>query len=183
MGGNFMPLKFKYQKKEEIPAEHLSFYAERDGGWQLDADGVADKGKLDEFRTNTAALLKQLDEQRKRFEGIAPEEVRKLTAEKQRLEDEQRLKAGEFDKVLDGRLKGAKADWRRHLALPAAICQEQDLFSYWLDVLVHLEEVRRVVFLLELHQPVVDRPVGGLDAVGFFFGHEVDVGAAAGERL
>jgi hypothetical protein len=41
MGGNFMPLKFKYQKKEEIPAEHLSFYAERDGGWQLDADGVA----------------------------------------------------------------------------------------------------------------------------------------------
>ncbi|MGZ4971387.1 MAG: hypothetical protein ACXWDN_01400 [Limisphaerales bacterium] len=37
-----MALKFKYQKREEIPAELLGHYAERDDAWQLDTDGVAD---------------------------------------------------------------------------------------------------------------------------------------------
>ena len=39
----FMALKSKYQRKEEIPAEHLPFYAEREGAWQLDVEGPADK--------------------------------------------------------------------------------------------------------------------------------------------
>ena len=38
-----MALKSKYQRKEEIPAEHLPFYAEREGAWQLDVEGPADK--------------------------------------------------------------------------------------------------------------------------------------------
>ena len=53
-----MALKLKYKSKEEIPVEHLPFYAEREGAWLLDADGVADKAKLDEFRSNNVALLK-----------------------------------------------------------------------------------------------------------------------------
>ena len=80
-----MALKFK--TKDEIPAEHLSLYAERDGGWVLDVDGAADKSKLDEFRTTNVSLLKERDELKKRFEGIDPEEVRKLADEKHRLEE------------------------------------------------------------------------------------------------
>ena len=38
-------------------------------------------------------------------------------------------------------------------------------------------------FFLSATSRLYDRPVGGLDAVGLFFGKEVDVGAAAGERL
>src|SRR5450756_2482740 len=76
-----MALKFKYKSKDEVPVEHLPFYAEREGVWQLDADGVADKTKLDEFRNNNTALLKQLEEQKKRFDGIDPDEFRKLTDE------------------------------------------------------------------------------------------------------
>jgi hypothetical protein len=45
-----MALKFKYKSKEEVPVEYLPFYAEREGVWQLDADGVADKARLNEFR-------------------------------------------------------------------------------------------------------------------------------------
>ena len=33
---------------------------------------------MDEFRSTNIALQKQLDEQRKRYEGIDPDEVRKL---------------------------------------------------------------------------------------------------------
>src|SRR5579859_2900791 len=104
-----MALKFKVKSKAEIPAGLEAHYVERDGCWVLDADGAADKSKLDEFRNTNVALLKERDELKTRFEGIDPDEVRKLANDKKRLEDEQRLKAGEFDKVLEGRLKSAKA--------------------------------------------------------------------------
>jgi hypothetical protein len=102
-----MPLKYKYTNKQEIPAEQQAFYVERDGAWLLDADGVVSQSKLDEFRQNNITLTNQL----KRFEGIDPDAVRQLAAEKQRLEDEQRLKDGKFQEVLDARLKTARADW------------------------------------------------------------------------
>ncbi len=121
-----MPLKFKYQKKEEIPAEHLAFYAERDGAWQLDADGAADKTKLDEFRQNNIALLRQLDDHKKRFEGIDPDAVRSLSEEKRRLEEAQQLKAGEFDKVLETRVRALKGEMEGKLS---TVTSERDALS------------------------------------------------------
>ena len=40
-----MPIKFKVKNKEEIPAELQAHYAERDGGWVLDVEGVVDKSQ------------------------------------------------------------------------------------------------------------------------------------------
>ncbi len=94
-----MALKFKYKTKEEVPAEQAALYAEREGEWVLDCDGVAEKTKLDEFRSSNAALTKQVEDLKKRYEGIDPDEVRKLAEEKQRLEEERQLKAGEVEKV------------------------------------------------------------------------------------
>jgi hypothetical protein len=111
-----MALKFKYKTREEVPAEALALYAEREGAWQLDVDGVADKAKLDEFRTNNTALLKQIEEHRKRFEGVDLDEVRKLAEEKHRLEEERQLKAGEVDKVVENRIKGLKAEWDKQVS-------------------------------------------------------------------
>jgi hypothetical protein len=107
-----MPLKYKYTNAGEIPAELKSFYVERDGAWTLDADGVVSQSKLDEFRQNNITLTNQL----KRFDGIDPDAVRQLAADKQRLEDEQRIKDGKFQDVLDARLKSAKADWDKQFS-------------------------------------------------------------------
>ena len=96
-----MPLKFKYGKRGEIPAEQAALYVERDGAFVLDAEGVAEKAKLEEFRANNIALTNQL----KRFDGIDPEVVRQLADEKRKLEEAAQLKAGEVDKVLAARLK------------------------------------------------------------------------------
>jgi hypothetical protein len=73
-----MGVKFKYRAKDEIPSEHQALFVERDGAWFLDCDGVAEKTKLDEFRSNNVALLKQVEDLKKRYEGIDPDEVRKL---------------------------------------------------------------------------------------------------------
>lgn len=110
-----MALKFKFNSKAEIPADLAAHYVERDGVWLLDAEGAADKTKLDEFRNSNVALLRQLDEQKKRFEGIDPDEVRKLAEEKRKLEEQQQIKAGEVEKVVETRVKVAKTDFDKQL--------------------------------------------------------------------
>jgi len=102
-----MALKYKYPTKQEIPAEQSALYVEREGAFFLDVEGVTDKVKADELRTHNIELRKQIEERDKRFEGIDPDEVRKLAAEKARLEEEQRLKDGKFQEVLADKLKAA----------------------------------------------------------------------------
>jgi hypothetical protein len=110
-----MPLKYKYTGKDEIPAEHAALYLERDGAFYADIEGVVDKAKADELRTHNIELRKQIEERDARFVGIDPDEVRKLAGEKERLEEEQRLKDGKFQEVMETRLKTAKADWEKQL--------------------------------------------------------------------
>ena len=118
-----MALKFKFKSKDEIPTDQQALYVERDGAFVLDVDGAVEKAKLDEFRANNIALSNQLAEHRKRFEGIDPEEVRKLAEEKRRLEEAQQLKSGEVEKVVEGRLKTAKTEWDKQFA---AVTSERD---------------------------------------------------------
>ncbi len=111
-----MAIKFRVKSKDEVPAELQGLYVEREGALVLDVEGAVEKAKLDEFRANNIALTNQLAEQKKRFEGIDPEEVRKLAEEKQRLEEAQQLKGGEVEKVVEGRLKAAKAEWDKQMS-------------------------------------------------------------------
>ncbi len=121
-----MALKFKCKSKDEVPAEQAALYVERDGEWVLDVEGVVDKAKHDEFRNANVTLRKELEEQKKRYEGIDPDEVRKLAEEKQKLEETQQLKLGEVEKVLENRLKTAKADWDKQLT---AVSVERDALN------------------------------------------------------
>ena len=118
-----MALKFKYARKEEIPAEHAAFYVERDGAFYADIEGVTEKGKADELRNHNIELRKQIETDKARFEGIDPEEVKQLKAEKQRLEEERQIKAGEAEKVFDGRAKAMKTEFYKQLAAKASECE------------------------------------------------------------
>jgi hypothetical protein len=121
-----MALKFKFKSKDEIPAEQQALYVERDGAWLLDVDGAADKSKLDEFRANNITLSNQLAEQKKRFEGIDPVEVRRMADEKLRLEEAQQLKAGETEKVVEARVKAARSEAEKQLS---ALTSERDALN------------------------------------------------------
>ena len=111
-----MALKFKFKTKDEIPAEHLPHYAEREGAWVLDVDGAVEKSKLDEFRNSNVSLIKERDDLKKRYEGIDPDAVKALADEKRQLEEAQQLKAGEVEKVVENRIKGVKADLEKQIA-------------------------------------------------------------------
>ncbi len=110
-----MALKYKFKTKDEIPAEHLPLYAEREGAWILDVDGAVEKTKLDEFRTTNVSLLKERDDLKKRYEGIDPDAVKALVDEKRQLEEAQQIKAGEVEKVVENRIKGVKADLEKQI--------------------------------------------------------------------
>ncbi len=111
-----MPLKFRHTNREAIAPEHLPLYTERDGAWVLDVEGAIDKAKLDQLRTSNAALSKERDELKARFDGIDPTQVRALLAEKEKLEQDKHLKAGEVEKVIEGRIKGIKADLEKQVS-------------------------------------------------------------------
>jgi hypothetical protein len=121
-----MPLKPRYNSLKEIPAEDVRLYVERDGAWHLDVDAKEDKSKLAEFRDHNIALQKQVAEFQAKFEGIDPEAVRKLAEEKARLEEEQKLKAGEFQSVLDARLKAERTEAEKRVG---AVTKERDALN------------------------------------------------------
>jgi len=121
-----MPLKFKFKSKDEVPAEHLSLYSERDGAWVLDVDGAVEKAKLDEFRNSNATLTKERDELKQRFDGIDADEARALLADRAKLEQEKQLKAGEIDKVIESRIRGIKADLEKQVG---ALTAERDALN------------------------------------------------------
>ena len=111
-----MALKFKYKSKDEVPAEHLSLYVERDGAFVLDAEGAVDKARVDEFRTNNLALKKQLDDLAAKYEGVDPDAVKTLLAEKAKLEDQKLLKEGEVEKLVESRTRSLKSDLEKQVA-------------------------------------------------------------------
>ncbi len=122
-----MALKFKFKSREEIPAEQVSLYTERDGAWLLDVDDAIEKSKLDELRANHAALTKERDELKQRFDGIDPEQVRALLAERQKAEEAALLNGTpnpppsaereKVEKVIEGRIKGIKADLEKQISI------------------------------------------------------------------
>lgn len=128
-----MALKQRYENVKDIPAGDERLYVEQDGGWVLDVESDPHKAKLEElrakleeFRKNNVALKQKHEEFERRFEGIDPEEVRKLATEKAQLEEQQRLKEGKFQEVLETRLKGAKGEWDKQLA---AMTTERDALT------------------------------------------------------
>ena len=110
-----MPIKFKVKSKDEISAEHLALYVERDGAFVLDAEGAVDKAKVDEFRSNNVALKKQLDELAHKYEGIDPDSVKTLLAEKTKLEEQKLIKEGEVEKLVEKRTKSLLGEMEKKL--------------------------------------------------------------------
>jgi len=81
---------------------------------------LAKRANLPTNRATHVALMKERDELKQRFEGIDPDEVRKLADEKRKLEEAQQLKAGEVEKVVETRLRAVKEDLVKKLASATA---------------------------------------------------------------
>ena len=115
-----MSLPYKTKTKDEIPPELQRFYVEREGVWVLDLVGGVDKARVDEILAANATLTKRIEDHEHRFQGIDPDEVRKLIEDKRKLEEAQQLKAGEFERVLESRVTTVKSTLEKQLGVVAA---------------------------------------------------------------
>lgn len=95
-----MALRFKYAKREEVPAEHSSHYVEKGGAFVLDVDGAVERERLDEFRQSNVELLKRL----KDYEGIDPGKAKDLMARQAELDSENLLKSGDVAKMVEAKV-------------------------------------------------------------------------------
>jgi hypothetical protein len=111
-----MALKHKLNSKDEVGAGLQEHYVERDGAFFLEVEGMVEKARHDEMRKNAIDVRNELNEWKERFEGIDPDEVRKLAEEKRKLEEAQHIKAGEAEKVIEARVRAVKSDLDKKLA-------------------------------------------------------------------
>ena len=86
----------------------------------LDAEGVVEKSKHEEFRTNNIALTNQL----KRFEGIDPDAVRQLAEENRSLRTA--TLSEDAKREMDAQMKTAKSAFEKQLA---AMSGERDTLT------------------------------------------------------
>lgn len=110
--------KYKYDNEADIPADHKSFYENRDGAWFLKVPGVVPREKLDEFRDTNHTLTESLKEVKadlKKFEGIDPDKARGLMDREQEINDQKLVKAGKIDEVVAERMATANAEHARQL--------------------------------------------------------------------
>lgn len=124
-----MALKFVHASKDEIPAEHVALYVEKDGKWILDVDGAVPVARLDEFRDTNRGLMKERDELKKRFEGIDPDEAKRLMTIKDDLEKGRNKDGKTVEQLVDERTAKMKTDLEKRAteAEAALAIREADL--------------------------------------------------------
>lgn len=110
-----MTLKATIDKLEDVDEGVRGLYRERDGKFTLDVDGMVPRSRLDEFRENNISLKQQIEDLVKKFDGIDPEEARKLAERAQKERDRRLIDAGKVDEVVGERTAAMKADFDARL--------------------------------------------------------------------
>jgi len=115
-----MPLKVVVQTLDGLDEPVKALYKpEPDGrGFRLDVDGVVEKAKLEEFRSNNVALaeeLKALKEQMASYAGIDPKKYKELLGKITNLEEKKLLDEGKIDELFQLRTDAMKHDFTEKL--------------------------------------------------------------------
>ena len=105
-----MKLKYKYARKDEVPAHLASHYTENNGTYTLDLDGAVDASQADEFRNLNTSLQQQMEDLHSRLTAADPFLARKLLADKFAAQEASLLAAGRIDQAFDLRTAKLKAD-------------------------------------------------------------------------
>lgn len=113
-----MALKAILDSLDGLSDELKKLYAQKDGKFHLDVEGLIPASKLDEFRTNNIALLKEKDaltEKLKGFDGIDVAKLKELQATEQKVKEGQLIAAGKFDEVFASKLDPIKKEFQTQL--------------------------------------------------------------------
>lgn len=98
-------LKKFYATEAEIPEAHKAFYAEKDGKWVLQVEGMVDVARVAEFRDENVRLKQELE----KFKDIDPAKYADALAKAKDVDDGKLIKKEGFDAAVQSRVAEAKA--------------------------------------------------------------------------
>jgi hypothetical protein len=118
-------LKRIYEKKEDIPAEYVSLYEEKDGRWTIESveiEGFVPVKKLEEFRNQNVKLSESL----KKFDGVDPERYNQLLERATELDDANLVKKSDVAARVEARTKEVLEQHAKEKQLWQAKLSERD---------------------------------------------------------
>jgi len=104
-------LKMVLKTLDGLPKEIAEKYEEKSGEFHLQVEGAVPKSKVDEFRTNNIELNKALEDLKKKFDGVDPEEYKKIKDDMVKMQDKKLLDAGKVDELLTQKTERMKQDY------------------------------------------------------------------------
>jgi len=108
-------LKAVVETIDSVPEAVRGMYAEKDGKFHLQVEGMVSADKLSEFRDNNIKLLRERDELTKRFEGIDPDAVKALQDQAKKIKEGELIAAGKIEDLFAERLAPVKQDYESKL--------------------------------------------------------------------
>lgn len=120
---------------DSIPEAAHGLYTETDEGYTLSAEieGTAPREKVGEFREKNIALARELDELRRKYDGIDPEAFRRLQEQATESEDRKLIDAGKIDELVERRAarmrEGFEAEVEAKVKAIEALTEERTTLS------------------------------------------------------
>jgi len=136
-----MTLKAVLETIDDLPEAVQSLYTEKDGSYHLAVDGMVDKSKLDEFRSNNVKLMKQIDGLQKKFDGVDLDQYQELLQQQQKLEDDKLIDAGKIDELVEERTKRMREEFESQ---NKKLVSQNDSYASQLSTLVIDNSVRDI---------------------------------------
>ena len=100
-----MALQAIVQQLDSIPEALQSAYIEKDGAYHLDVEGMVDKSKLDDFRSNNVKLLKDLEAMQGKFKNVDLDQYNNLLQAHNDGTDKKLLDEGKIEELFEERTK------------------------------------------------------------------------------
>lgn len=122
----YVALKGIYTKADEIPEGLSEFYVEKDGVYHLQADGLVPKTTLDEFRNNNIKLSKELEKVQQTLNGVDVNEYNKLKQEKELINDQKLIDAGQVEDVIQSRTEKMRNTYAEELNNLKIIAEQKE---------------------------------------------------------
>jgi len=125
-----MALKLMVAKLEEVEEVFRSLYkVGGDGKFYLQTEeDVEGKKKLDEFRNNNIALMKQKEELEAKLKDIGdPAQIAEMKKKLQLIEDKKMIEAGKIDELVAQKVERMRADFESQLSALKKAVDDKDV--------------------------------------------------------
>ena len=100
-----MALQAVVQQLDSIPEALQSAYVEKDGAFHLNVEGMVDKSKLDDFRSNNVKLLKDLEAMQGKFKNVDLDQYNNLLQAHNDGTDKKLMDEGKIEELFEERTK------------------------------------------------------------------------------